>query len=73
VPREVAALDGVRRRGGLVKLRRDERGGCARLTPARSLWGGGLCCVGRRVLGERKGRGGLPFDNYSGSHLRASE
>jgi hypothetical protein len=54
------------RRGRMGEARRprginNEAGaGGARLTPARPLWGGGLCCVGRRVTGEEKGRGGLP-------------
>jgi hypothetical protein len=55
VPCEVAAWGEGEACGGLDKLKRGERGGRARLTLARPLWGGGLCCVGRRVMGERKG------------------
>lgn len=65
VPCEAAA-GGWARRGGLDRLTKGRaRGGRARLTPARPLWGGGLCCVGRRVSGERKGRGGLSSDNQA--------
>jgi hypothetical protein len=46
-------------RGDLDELNRGGRGG-ARLMLARSLWGDVPCCVGRRVMGEGKGRGGLP-------------
>jgi hypothetical protein len=72
VSREVAVWVEGEARGGLVKLRRGGRGGRARLTPARPLWGGGLCCVGRRVSGERKGRGGLPNIARDGCSVRGA-
>lgn len=57
---EAAACVTVRR-GGLAEFEKRRAQGGARLTLARSLWGNGLCCTGRRAYA--RARGGLPFDN----------